>query len=71
LHLQFKSNYGIEINPQTSNNTLPPLTLAPQCDTGPLPLPILTPIAFDVIGKSGNIFIQILPFLLFFLLWLV
>jgi hypothetical protein len=63
-------NAAIEIFsfiPHISNSTVPAETLAPQCDTCPLPLPIRTPVGFDVIGKSGNIFIHSFPFLFIFL----
>ena len=56
----------MKFKPQTSNKTVPPRTLAAQCDTWPLPLPIRTPVGLDVTGRSGKIFIQIFPFLFIF-----
>jgi hypothetical protein len=42
-------------------------TLAPQCEICPLPLPILTPVGLDVIGKSGKFVSKVFLFVLFFL----
>lgn len=53
--------------PQTSNKTVPALTLMPQCETIPLPLPILTSVGFVVIGTFGKIRIHNFPFRLSFL----
>ena len=53
--------------PHNSNRTTPPFILTPQCVKFPFPFSILTSVGFDVIGKSGKILIQSLPFLLIFL----
>jgi len=53
--------------PQISNKTVPALTLIPQWDTDPFPLPILTSVGFFVIGIQGKILIHNFPFLFNFL----
>jgi len=53
--------------PSISNKTVPALTLTPQWETFPLPLPILTSVGFAVIGIVGNIRIHSFPFRLSFL----
>jgi hypothetical protein len=49
----------LKLIPQISKRIVPFATRAPQCEKGPLPLPIRTPVDLEVIGKSGKIFIQI------------
>ena len=53
--------------PYISNKIVPALTLTPQCDTFPLPLPIRTSVGFAVMGIVGNTRIHNFPFLLNFL----
>jgi len=53
--------------PSTSNKTVPELILTPQCETFPLPLPILTSMGFAVIGIVGKTRIQSFPLRLNFL----
>jgi len=52
--------------PSISNKTVPALILTPQCETFPLPLPILTSMGFAVIGIVGKTRIQSFPLRLSF-----
>lgn len=63
-------NAGMAIffaTPSISNKRVPALTLTPQWDILPLPLPILISAGFAVMGVVGNIRIHNLPFRLSFL----
>jgi len=53
--------------PSISNKMVPALTLTPQWETLPLPLPIRTSVGFAVIGIVGNTLIHSFPFRLSFL----
>jgi hypothetical protein len=55
------------LKPQVSNKIIPQLTLAIQCETNPLPLPIRVPTGLDVTAKFVNILTQSLPFFFNFL----